>query len=272
MLRDGLSPVCLALLAVDIHPRYRLIIGANRDEFYDRPTAPAARWDDAPEVLAGRDLKAGGTWLGVTAAGRMGLVTNYREGQRPPAGAPSRGRLVADFLTGDEAPQRYVQRIAAAAAGYPGYNLILGDASTLVYQSNRGGAPRVLDAGVYGLSNHLLDTPWPKVARSKAGLTRLLERDGEALAEGLLELLADHCRPADDELPDTGVGLDWERLLGSAFIASETYGTRSSSVVLVERAGPVTFVEQAYGPNGARLERVQHRLAADSAPAPRAAR
>jgi uncharacterized protein with NRDE domain len=253
--------MCLALLAVDVHPRYRLIVGANRDEFHDRPTAPAGPWPDAPGVLAGRDLQARGTWLGVTAAGRIALVTNYREGRRPSSGAPSRGRLVADFLTGDEAPPAYVARIAADDTRYPGYNLIVGDAEALLYRSNRGGATRGLGAGVYGLSNHLLDTPWPKVERSKAGLFRLLTRDGEALADGLFELLSDHSRPDDQELPDTGIGLEWERLLAAAFIASESYGTRSSTVVLAERAGSITLIEQSFGPGGVPLGRVRHVLA-----------
>ncbi len=264
--------MCLALLAVDIHPRYRLVVAANRDEFYDRPTTPASRWDDAPQVLAGRDLQAGGTWLGVTAAGRVALVTNYREGRRPPPGAPSRGRLVAEYLLGEETPGAYVERVAARDAEYPGYNLIAGDRDGLVYHSNRGGETRALGAGVYGLSNHLLDTPWPKVERSKAGLFRLLESDGAPLLDGLLDLLADHARPADHELPDTGIGLEWERLLGSAFIASGTYGTRSSSVVLVERDGSITFVEQTFGPGGERLGRARHEIAGVSSAARRAAR
>lgn len=256
--------MCLALLAVDVHPRYRLIVGANRDEFHDRPTAPAGPWPDAPRVLAGRDLQAGGTWLGVTTAGRLALVTNYREGRRPPPGAPSRGRLVADFLAGDEAPPAYVSRLAAGDARYPGYNLIVGDAESLLYHSNRGGATRALGPGVYGLSNHLLDTPWAKVARSKAGLFRLLALDGEALISGLFELLADHSRPGDQELPDTGIGLHWERLLAAAFIASESYGTRSSTVALAERTGAITFIEQSFGPRGVPLGRVRHELPAAS--------
>ncbi|MFZ5556757.1 MAG: NRDE family protein [Pseudomonadota bacterium] len=263
--------MCLALLAVDTHPRYRLIVGANRDEFYDRPTAPAAPWADAPQVLAGRDLQAGGTWLGVTAAGRIALVTNYREGRRPPPGAPSRGRLVADYLRGDERPETYVERIARDDLAYPGYNLIVGDRDALIYHSNRGGETRALGPGVYGLSNHLLDTPWPKVALSKAGLFQLLDRDGEALAAGLLELLADRSRPQDHELPETGIGLEWERLLGSAFIASPTYGTRSSTVLLVARSGEITFVEQTFGAEGVRLGRVSHRLPAPAPPARSAA-
>lgn len=173
---------------------------------------------------------------------------------------------MAEYLLGEEAPGAYVERVAARDADYPGYNLIAGDRDGLVYHSNRSGETRALGTGVYGLSNHLLDTPWPKVERSKAGLLRLLERDGAPLLDGLLDLLADHARPADHELPDTGIGLEWERLLAAAFIASESYGTRSSSVLLLARDGAVIFVEQAFGRGGERLGRVRHEIAA----APRA--
>lgn len=243
--------MCLALLALETHPRYRLIVAANRDEFYHRPTAPAAFWPDHPQVLAGRDLAEGGTWLGVTRSGRFALVTNYREGGARRDGIPSRGRLVSDFLTGDEAPEIYALRIATQAHTYNGYNLIVGDRTMVVYQSNRVEGIRRLTEGVYGLSNHLLDTPWPKVRRSKETLFKLLELAGPALMEGLFRMLADHSRPGDPELPETGIGLAWERLLSAAFVASDSYGTRSSTVLLVGRDGTVQFVERSFGPRGA---------------------
>ncbi|WP_333840157.1 NRDE family protein [Pelomicrobium sp.] len=242
--------MCLALLALHTHPRYRLILAANRDEFYDRPTAPAAFWSDHPQILAGRDLAEGGTWLGITRTGRFALVTNYREGGARREAAPSRGRLVSDFLIGAEAPERYATRLAARAHEYNGYNLIVGDGATVVYQSNRAEGMRRLMDGVYGLSNHLLDTPWPKVRRSKETLFGLLEQEGSALLEGLFQMLADHSRPGDGELPETGIGLEWERLLSAAFIASDTYGTRSSTVLLVAQDGTVQFVERSFGRNG----------------------
>ncbi|MEW5708972.1 NRDE family protein [Pelomicrobium sp. G1] len=250
--------MCLALLALHTHPRYRLIVAANRDEFYDRSTAPAAFWPDHPQVLAGRDLAEGGTWLGITRTGRFALVTNYREGGARREGAPSRGRLVSDFLTGAEAPEAYARQVASRAGEYNGYNLIVGDGAAVVYQSNRAEGIRRLTEGVYGLSNHLLDTPWPKVRRSKETLFGLLEQEGPALLEGLFRMLADHSRPGDGELPETGIGLEWERLLSAAFIASDTYGTRSSSVVLVGRDGTVQFVERSFGPRGATGSQVAY--------------
>ena len=242
--------MCLVLFAVESHPRYSLIVAANRDEFYDRPTASAAFWTDAPSVLAGRDLRAGGTWLGLDRRGRFAAVTNYRQGEREPPAPRSRGRLVSDFLTVETHAARHIARVTGDAAIYNGFNLIAGDARELWYFSNREGRARVLGPGVYGLSNHLLDTAWPKVSSAKRGLESLLAAPGSALVAELLGLLSDRTRPADDLLPSTGVGLEWERLLSSAFITAPEYGTRSSTVLLVDRDGGVVFVEQTFGPAG----------------------
>lgn len=251
--------MCLALLAVNIHPRYRLIIAANRDEFYDRPTVPAAWWQDLPHVLGGRDLKQGGSWLAVARDGRFALVTNYREGGKNRERARSRGLLVKEFLATNESPAQYLARIARHDGEYNGYNLIVGNRGEIGYHSNRlrETCPRELEPGVrrledgvYGLSNHLLDTPWPKVIRSKETLFGLLEREGQELVEGLFTMLGDHTRPGDEHLPDTGIGIEWERLLSAAFIASNDYGTRSSTVVLFERSGACAFIERTYGPQG----------------------
>ena len=250
--------MCLVLLALNAHPRYRLIVAANRDEFYDRATAPASFWRDQPHVLAGRDLEKGGTWLGMTRTGRFALVTNYREGGTRHAHAKSRGHLVSEFLAGRETPAAYAARVASEGAAYNGYNLIVGDASAVVYHSNRSHDIRTLTDGVYGLSNHLLDTPWPKIRRSKAALFGLLEQDGPALVEELFRILADPSRPGDGELPDTGIGVEWERLLSAAFIASDTYGTRSSTVVLIGRDGKVRFVERSFGRNGTPESEIAH--------------
>ncbi len=250
--------MCLALLACDTHPRYRLILAANRDEFYKRPTEVVEFWQDCPDVLAGRDLDKGGTWLGVTLKGRFALVTNYREGGANETAARSRGILAGDFLRGSAAPKAYLTAVSRDDGKYSGYNLIAGDRESIYYHSNRGGGIRQLKAGVYGLSNHLLDTPWPKVKRGKETLFGLLEQDGQLLIDGLFDILADHSRPEDSRLPDTGIGLEWERLLSAAFIASSGYGTRSSTVVLVSHDGAVTFVEQSFGPAGIPGERVSH--------------
>ena len=242
--------MCLVLLALDSHPDYSLILAANRDEFYDRPTASAAFWDDAPTVLAGRDLKAGGTWLGIDGHGRFAAVTNYRQGTRESPAAHSRGRLVSDFLTGDVGALEHIERVRAEADLYNGFNLIAGDPWGVFYFSNRQGRVRHLKPGVYGLSNHLLDTPWPKVAATKSAFGTLLNDRAPDLTAELFTLLSDRNRPADALLPSTGVGPEWERLLSSAFIASEDYGTRSSTVVLVGRDGGIVFVERTFGPRG----------------------
>ena len=244
--------MCLILLALDTHPDYSLVVAANRDEFYHRPTARAAFWKDAPGVLAGRDLKAGGTWLGIDRRGRFAAVTNYRQGQREREAPRSRGHLVSDYLTERIDCRVHMRRVERDATLYNGFNLIAGDDRALFYVTNREGVVRALEPGVYGLSNHLLDSPWPKVEAGKSGLSALLAGGGELIPK-LFELLSDCRQAADDSLPKTGVGPEWERLLSSAFIASEAYGTRSSTVVLVGRAGGVSFVERGFGP-GAALE------------------
>jgi uncharacterized protein with NRDE domain len=242
--------MCLLLIALDSHPDYSLIIAANRDEFYDRPTAPAAFWPDAPSVLAGRDLKAGGTWFGIDRQGRFAAVTNYRQGEREAPAPRSRGRLVSDFLTSAVPAVGYVEQVQADFELYNGFNLIVGDSNAVYYYSNREGRVRALGRGLYGLSNHLLDTAWPKVTSAKTALGALLNTQGVDLTADLFELLSSRHRPPDDQLPSTGVGQEWEQLLSSAFIASDQYGTRSSTVVLVARDGHVGFEERTFGPRG----------------------
>jgi uncharacterized protein with NRDE domain len=246
--------MCLVLIALDSHPDYRLIVAANRDEFYDRPTARAGFWTDSPAILAGRDLQAGGTWLGIDRRGRFAAVTNYRQGQREQAAPRSRGHLVSGFLTTSTGVREYIDQTQADAALYNGFNLIAGDTRELLYYSNREGHARALAPGVYGLSNHLLDTAWPKVTSTKSALGALLNRGASDLIDGLFGLLSDRSQAADDQLPHTGAGREWERLLSSAFIASDSYGTRSSTVVLVGRDGRIVFAERTFGPGGAPAE------------------
>jgi uncharacterized protein with NRDE domain len=249
--------MCLVLIALDSHPDYALIVAANRDEFYDRPTAPAEFWSDSPEVIGGRDLKAGGTWLGIDRSGRFAAVTNYRQGEREAAAPRSRGYLVSDYLTTATDASAHLERVERDAALYNGFNLILGDAWELLYYSNREGSRRRLGPGVYGLSNHLLDTPWPKVTSGKTALSALLG-GGSELIPDLLDLLSDRRQPPDDSLPQTGVSLAWERLLSAAFISSGSYGTRSSTVLLVGRNRGVILVERSFGPKGRRTGEVRH--------------
>ena len=241
--------MCLILLAHDAHPRYRLVVAANRDEAYARPTAPAAWWADAPGVLAGRDLLGGGTWMGITRGGRFAAVTNFRETAPPPPDAPSRGHLVGGFLRGADAPDAYLRALAPRAGEYAGFNLLVGDGEELRYFGNRGeGEARTVDPGVHGLSNALLDTPWSKVERGKAGLAAALADRGEVDPEALFRVLWDAEPAPDAHLPDTGVGLERERTLSSPFIRSPEYGTRASTVLLVGRDGRVRFVERTVAP------------------------
>lgn len=265
--------MCLILLAHDAHPRHRLVVAANRDEFYERPAAPAGWWEDAPEVLAGRDLRGGGTWLGVTRAGRFAAVTNFRETVPPAPDAPSRGHLVGGFLRGRSAPDAYLRALAGRADGYAGFNLLVGEGDELRYFGNRGGAERRLAPGVYGLSNALLDTPWPKVERGRAGLAAALAGDGDVDPEALFRVLWDAEPAPDARLPDTGVGLERERMLSSPFIRGPEYGTRASTVLLVGRDGRVRFVERTVTPGADGWTESAHEFQLDgTAAAPAGAR
>jgi uncharacterized protein with NRDE domain len=235
-------PMCLIVFAYRRHPDYHLILAANRDETYDRPTLPLAHWQDAPEIVAGRDLISGGTWLGVTRNGRFAAVTNYRVPQVAREQPPSRGLLAANFLQGGEAPHIYLENLRASAARYDGFSLLVGDSRGIYYFSNRENTPRELSPGLYGLSNHLLDTPWPKVQRAKSALRQIMDAENIE-PQRILKLLADSERPADDALPDTGIGLQREQLLSPIFVAGERYGTRSSTVLLITHDGCISITE-----------------------------
>ena len=246
--------MCLILFAHRAIPGHVLVLAANRDEFFARPTEPANYWADAPHVLAGRDLEKGGTWMGVTRDGRWAAVTNYRDGTRPETGSRSRGELVARYLLEGSSAASYAAAMADAGAEYHGFNLLVGDAKGVYYVSNRGVHLRTLEPGIYGLSNHLLDTPWPKVERGKRELEALLKANSEDPAEPLLALLADRRTAADEALPHTGVGRDWEKMLSPAFIRAPGYGTRASSVLLIEPGGEANFRERSFGVNAELLE------------------
>ncbi len=242
--------MCLLLIAWKNHPRYRLILAGNRDEFHDRPAAPLNWWHDDPRILAGRDLKAGGTWLGVARSGRFGVVTNYRDLQAPIEGAPSRGNLVPRFLTGATSPKEFLDDLRGAAMRYSGFNLLVGGSRALYYFSNRGPkAPTVLAPGVYGLSNHLLNTPWPKLVRTRTRFAELVAQP-DVNAEKLFGVLADREPAPVDGLPATGLPNDWERLVSAPFIVNERYGTRCSSVLMVERNGRTILHERRFDPAG----------------------
>ena len=256
--------MCLILLSIEMHPKYKLVTAANRDEFYDRPSAPAHFWEEAPEILAGRDLKAGGTWLGLTRSGRLGMITNYRDPASVKKSAPSRGKLLARFLRGRQRPLDYIQEVRLEGARYNGFNLIVGDGKQLYWYSNRNGHPLALAPGLHGLSNHLLDTPWPKVTRGKDRMAGLLAASEEDLdSDALFRLLEDRHVPSDDRLPDTGVGLEWERTLSPIFISSPTYGTRSSTVLLIDRENRATFIERTFNAHPKPISSVKQAFTLD---------
>jgi len=243
--------MCLILLAWRAHPGFPLIFAGNRDEAYDRPSAPAGFWKDGPEIYGGRDLEQGGTWLGLRRNGRFAAVTNYRDGPARKPAPRSRGHLTSTFLRGNEEPGAYLATIAADANLYGGFTLLAGDGERLLAFSNRGGGIEELPSGVHGLSNHLLNTPWPKIVKGKRRVAALRDAGEERLVQGLFAALADRTAAADAELPDTGVGAARERELSPAFIAGERYGTRASTVVLVDANGGVRFIERRFGARGA---------------------
>ena len=254
--------MCLILLAWHAHRRFPLVLAANRDEFYARPSAQAAFWREQPDLLGGRDLESMGTWLGVTRTGRLAAVTNVREGSSAVApDAPSRGKLTTDFLCGATPPGDYAAATYATGTVYRGFNLLVADRHELWWTSNRAGDTRRLEAGIYGLSNELLDTPWPKVVVGKQRLARALETGASVGVEGLLELLADSEQPGDAELPDTGVGLERERQLSAAHVVSADYGTRCSSVLIVDADGRAQFAERSFEPHGAAGETLTYEFA-----------
>lgn len=252
--------MCLILLSLRPDAQHALVVAANRDEWFQRPTAPAAFWPDAPHVLAGRDLEAKGTWLGVTRTGRFAALTNFRDAESRRTDLPSRGALVRDFLTSEVAPEAYLRSLREQAERYNGFSLLVADTRSVRYFSNRDGAARELPAGVYGLSNHLLDAPWPKVRTGKARLAAHLE--GHVSAERLLEILDDTHAAPDDALPRTGVSLEWERQLSPMRILAGAYGTRSSTVVLVSAEGEIDFLERSFDPSGAESGIVRERFRA----------
>jgi uncharacterized protein with NRDE domain len=238
--------MCIILFAYEAHPKYKLILAANRDEYFARPTARAAMWVDSPSIIAGRDLERGGTWLGVTKEGRYAAVTNFRDPSAVRKGAPSRGFLVSDFLSSSESPSEYIARTSLLSENYNGLNLIVGDEHGLYYHSNRESGTRTLGPGVYGLSNHLLDTPWPKVERGKKALSELVRQREKIDPKSIFSILDNREQANDNLLPDTGIGVEYERALSPIFISTPIYGTRSSSLLLIDRNGLITFIERTF--------------------------
>jgi uncharacterized protein with NRDE domain len=240
--------VCLILFAYRVHEEYPLIVAANRDEFYRRPTAPAHFWEDHPDILAGRDLEKMGTWMGVTTSGRFAALTNYRNPNEATEGKRSRGELVTDALKYKGNVEEYMHHLAAHNHLYPGYNLLAGDEHNLYYYSNVGQKLEKLKPGIYGVSNHLLNSSWPKVEKGREGLARIISEKNDGMAEALFALLQNADPAPDETLPNTGVSLEWERLLSPLFIESEHYGTRSSTVMFMTE-DKLHYVERVFTKN-----------------------
>ncbi len=237
--------MCLIFFSIRNHPTYKLIIAGNRDEFYNRQTAPAEFWKDNPQILGGRDMEAMGTWMAMTKTGKISFITNYRDPKNINTHAPSRGKLVSDYLENNISPEDYLKQIEKHAADYNGFNLVVGDADTLWYLSNYGNGIQKITKGLYGLSNHLLETPWRKIVYGKERLEPILKQR-EIKPDQLLDLLYDTTQATEDQLPDTGIGLERERALSSMFIKTSGYGSRCSTILLIDKHNDVQFSERTY--------------------------
>lgn len=254
--------MCLIVVGWRAHPDYPLVVAANRDEFLVRAAVPAHWWTDAPDLLAGRDLEAGGTWMGVSRDGRFAALTNYRDPSLRRPGAPSRGTLVRDCLTATDDTESHLRAVAKVSAQYAGFNLLVGDGTRLGIHESTTGAVKLLEPGIYGLSNHLLDTPWPKVKLARERFAAALEQLPDTTA--FLDLLRDHTPAADHHLPETGVTQEWERWLSSAFIRAPGYGTRCSTVIAQHRDGSVLFREWTWNDTGEFASESIHRFSVTS--------
>lgn len=257
--------MCLIVLALGQHPDLPFVLAGNRDEFHARPTLAAHRWADPPGIVGGRDVEKGGTWLGVADRGALATVTNYRDPARRRPDARSRGLLVSDFL-GDpdrSTAMEYVESRVVEGDRHDGFNLIAGDASGVWYGSNRGGLRR-LGAGIHALSNHLLDTPWPKAERLRRRATTILSKPASGVVEDLFLALTDRSPVPDGALPTTGVPIEWERRLSTAFIVSPDYGTRSSTVATMNLEGMMRLEERTFDPAGRETGRVVIEIALEA--------
>lgn len=252
--------MCLILFAYKSHPEYPLILAANRDEFLQRPTLPAHWWPEHPQLLAGKDLLAGGTWLGITPSARIAAITNVREPHKITGTEKSRGLIPLDYLLGQYSPEQYAAILQETTADYNGYNLLFGNYDNLYYYSNRIEPPQQLAPGVYGLSNAQLNTPWPKVINGTEGLQQLLQQP-QLTPQQLLKVLAPTELAADADLPATGVSLTWERQLSAIRITGTEYATRTSTLLLIDRQRQVFFLEQQIAPHDYKPTEISFKLA-----------
>lgn len=244
--RKGEKYMCLINFQFKSHPQYKLIMAANRDEFFERPTEKAHFWQDEPYLLAGRDLKGMGTWLGITKQGRLAAVTNIHHPDEELAGKKSRGDLIKNYLASDVAPEDFLSQLKHEQHEYAGFNLMVGSPDRLVYFNNVEGKIENIHAGTHGLSNHFLNTPWPKVVTGKRLLQDYVQSEETVDPDRLLDILAHSEEAKEEELPRTGAHLELEKKLSPIFINTSHYGTRSSTIVLVDKNNHVTFVERTY--------------------------
>ena len=253
--------MCLLLIGINSNPNFKLIIAANRDEFYGRTTWPAHFWVDYPSILAGKDLKAGGTWLGITKTGKIAAITNFREGLKPKDNVPSRGLLTLSFLAGKISGNDYLTAVQKNAFDYDGFNLILGSTDALYYFSNKQNLIEKLEDGIYGLSNGLLNSNWPKVVESKDKFRNALKSNFST--NELFEILYDQSLPDEKLLPNTGIDFQIERVLSSVFIKTEKYGTRCSTVITIDNSDNVRFIERTFNPRNEMYEEIKFNFKID---------
>ena len=252
--------MCLILFSYKKQSNYDLILASNRDEFRDRPTAQLEFWEDFPEVLAGRDLINGGTWMGITRTGRFAALTNFRSLPMIKQESPSRGNLVKDFLVGNMSASDYIQELQAIAETYSGFNLIVGNMDELIYFSNCKKDSQIIPSGLFGLSNNYLDVPWPKVKRGKQQFSECLDNNNiEPDIKKIFTLLSDKFYPEIHQLPRTGVSIEWEQMLSPIFIDNPFYGTRSQSILTIKTSGYVSFYERTIHRDNIRKGKIRKR-------------
>jgi uncharacterized protein with NRDE domain len=251
--------MCLITFAYKSHPKYSLILAGNRDEFYGRPTRKATFWRDEnhPEILAGKDLEAGGTWLGVHKDGRWAALTNYRDPSIQKEDPPSRGALVLDYLKYNQTAMEYLDEIAPVAGEYNGFNLLLWDAKNFYHYCNHSKKVTIIKEGIHGLSNALLDTPWPKLTSANQQLEKIVQADN-LNKERLFELLSDDTLADEGELPVTGISKELEKAISSIFIKTDRYGSRCSTLLLIDKEGGIDFTERSFEPGTATIKTEQH--------------
>ncbi|GGA85265.1 NRDE family protein [Ornithinibacillus halotolerans] len=238
--------MCLILFQYQNHPHYKFVLAANRDEAYNRPTAKASYWEDEPNILAGRDLEQMGTWLGITREGRFSALTNYRHPDHMRPSKISRGEIVTNFLKGQESTATYLEKLSSQKEDYVGFNVLIGQPDELMYYNNIEDRKTVIEPGVHGLSNHFLNTPWPKVEIGKRNMQEYLSNNNIVDPNELFTILANSEQAREESLPDTGIGLDLEKKLSPLFINLPDYGTRCSTVLTIDQNNQVLFKERTY--------------------------